>query len=112
MSNVKRSGYLVTTPIQKNAIPIIMQKHLKIAVVYGGTAVKHQGDNIVLDFVDKSFITFEDLRFVVLDEADRMLDLGFLPSVEKIMTHETMRSKEERQSLMFSATFPDWLANI
>lgn len=59
-----------------------------------------------MDFVDKAFVTFEDIRFVVLDEADRMLDLGFLPVVEKLMDHQTMVKSGKRQTLMFSATFP------
>lgn len=44
----------------------------------------------LLDFVEKGYITFHDVRFIVLDEADRMLDMGFMPAVEKIMNHPTM----------------------
>lgn len=44
----------------------------------------------LLDFVDKGYISFEDVRFVVLDEADRMLDMGFMQAVEKLMAHDTM----------------------
>ena len=56
------------------------------------------------------------LRFLVLDEADRMLDLGFMPDVQKVSRHPTMPSKTSsnsdsttaaRQTLMFSATFPE-----
>lgn len=42
------------------------------------------------DFVDRSRVSFDSIRFVVLDEADRMLDMGFIPSVEKMMEHPTM----------------------
>jgi probable ATP-dependent RNA helicase DDX4 len=42
--------------------------------------------------VDRSRVSFESIRFVVLDEADRMLDMGFMPSVEKMMDHSTMVS--------------------
>ncbi|XP_053672425.1 ATP-dependent RNA helicase vasa [Anopheles nili] len=92
---------------------------LKTCVAYGGTAVQHQlqmmrgGCHILVatpgrlqDFVDRQYVTFENVKFVVLDEADRMLDMGFLPGIEKIMSHETMPGKESRQTLMFSATFP------
>lgn len=44
------------------------------------------------DFVDRSRVSFDGVRFVVLDEADRMLDMGFMPSVEKMMDHPTMVS--------------------
>ncbi len=42
------------------------------------------------DFVDRGYISFDDVRFVVLDEADRMLDMGFMPTVKKLMSHPTM----------------------
>lgn len=42
------------------------------------------------DFVEKGYLTFDSVRFVVLDEADRMLDMGFMPAVEKIMNDSTM----------------------
>ncbi|KAM3963269.1 LOW QUALITY PROTEIN: vasa-like [Aphomia sociella] len=98
---------------------------LKIAVAYGGTAVRHQGDSIAKgchilvatpgrlhDFVDRSRVSFDSIRFVVLDEADRMLDMGFMPSVEKMMEHTTMVSVESRQTLMFSATFPEDIQHL
>ena len=73
-----------------------------------------QGCNILvsttgrlLDFVEKGFISFENLKFLVLDEADRMLDEGFMPDVEKITENANIPKKEDRQTLMFSATFSD-----
>jgi hypothetical protein len=44
----------------------------------------------LLDFVNRGRITFSSLRFLILDEGDRMLDMGFLPDIEKIMEHPTM----------------------
>lgn len=47
------------------------------------------------------------VRYFVLDEADRMLDMGFEPDMRRIMGSAGMPAKEQRQTLMFSATYPD-----
>lgn len=70
---------------------------LKCHVVYGGTSTGHQMRQIfqgvdilvatpgrLLDLVGKGKVTFNSIEFVVLDEADRMLDMGFLGDVEKV----------------------------
>ncbi|KAL2727906.1 ATP-dependent RNA helicase vasa [Vespula maculifrons] len=98
---------------------------LKTVVAYGGTSVSHQGSRVsagcdiivatpgrLLDFLQRGRITLTSIRFLVLDEADRMLDMGFLPDVEKIVDHETMVPTGERQTLMFSATFPDEIQRL
>ncbi|XP_012281400.1 ATP-dependent RNA helicase vasa [Orussus abietinus] len=92
---------------------------LKCVVTYGGTATGYQakqvqaGCNILVatpgrltDFVNRGIISFNKVRFLVLDEADRMLDMGFRQDIEKLIDHETMVPKGQRQTLMFSATFP------
>ena len=66
----------------------------------------------LFDFVDKGQIQFDSIRFVVLDEADRMLDMGFKGSIEKLMGHPTMNDRADRQTLMFSATFPDEIQHM
>jgi superfamily II DNA/RNA helicase len=57
-----------------------------------------------IDYVDRKLLTLENVDFLVLDEADRMLDMGFEPQVRRIVHEREM--KKERQTLMFSATFP------
>jgi len=47
------------------------------------------------------------LRYLVLDEADRMLDMGFEPDMRRLVGSPGMPSKENRQTLMFSATYPE-----
>ncbi|QDU84232.1 putative DEAD-box ATP-dependent RNA helicase [Planctomycetes bacterium Pla163] len=56
----------------------------------------------VLDLMGQKFLSFPWTEFVVLDEADEMLEIGFLDDVEKIL----LQTPEERQTLLFSATFP------
>ncbi|XP_035783109.1 ATP-dependent RNA helicase vasa-like [Anopheles albimanus] len=185
LNNVRRSGYKKPTPIQRHAIPIVLngrdmmgcaqtgsgktaafmlpmidwilaqpdlelysrqpyvlvvaptrelviQIHdearkfshgtgLKVVCIYGGAATTHQmqllrgGCQIMVatpgrlvDFMDRGVVSFEKVKYAVLDEADRMLDMGFLPTIEKVMGNPTMPSKDKRQTLMFSATFaPD-----
>ncbi|KMY90330.1 ATP-dependent RNA helicase vasa isoform X2 [Drosophila simulans] len=120
-----RPQAVIVSPTRELAIQIFdearkfaYETYLKIGIVYGGTSFRHQNDCItkgshvliatlgrLLDFVDRTFVTFEDTRFVVLDEADRMLDMGFSEGMRKLMTHVTMRP--QHQTLMFSATFPE-----
>jgi len=55
-------------------------------------------------FVDS--LLYACCRFLVLDEADRMLDMGFEPQIRRIVERDNMPPAGERQTLMFSATFP------
>lgn len=57
------------------------------------------------DFVDRNRVSFESVRFVVLDEADRMLDMGFMPSVEKLMDHPTMVSTVSNYNVINKSYF-------
>ena len=43
-----------------------------------------------MDFVNRSYVKFDEIKFIVLDEGDRMLDMGFLGEIEKIMGHPTI----------------------
>jgi ATP-dependent RNA helicase DeaD len=83
--------------------------------VYGGVGYEkqmqgiHRGDQIVvgtpgriIDHLERGTLSFSDVRMVVLDEADRMLDMGFQPDVERILR----RTPRERQTALFSATIP------
>lgn len=121
---------VIVSPTRELAIQIFNEArkfafttYIKIKILYGGTSVKYQNESItsgchvliatpgrLLDFVERTFVTFEDTRFVVLDEADRMLDMGFSDSMRKIMHHSTMRA--EHQTLMFSATFPEEIQRL
>ncbi|ENN77199.1 hypothetical protein YQE_06337, partial [Dendroctonus ponderosae] len=60
----------------------------------------------LLDMIDRGRIGLDHCRYLVLDEADRMLDMGFEVQIRRIVEKETMPCTGERQTLMFSATFP------
>ncbi len=88
---------------------------VKVAAIYGGAdefaqlrSVRKGAHVIVatpgrlLDMLESERLDFRDLDYLVLDEADRMLDMGFLPDIETIIASLPRR----RQTLMFSATFP------
>lgn len=60
----------------------------------------------LIDFMEKEKVLFDNLRFIVLDEADRMLELGFLDNIETVMSNKSMPNHKTRQTIMVSATFP------
>ena len=87
---------------------------LRVGVVYGGVDIRPQSEMLrrgveiltatpgrLLDHLEQRATNLSQVEIVVLDEADRMLDMGFLPDISRILNH--LPSK--RQSLMFSATF-------
>ncbi|KAK5114491.1 RNA-dependent ATPase [Meristemomyces frigidus] len=88
---------------------------VKVTVIYGGTSKDDQrrtikGTHVVVatpgrlnDFVQEGSIDLSGVRYVVLDEADRMLDTGFEQEVRKIIS---VTAKTGRQTLMFTATWP------
>ena len=89
--------------------------HLKGTAIYGGTAMQPQisalmkGLDIIsatpgrlLDHVWSGRIDFRDLQILVLDEVDRMMDMGFLPDMKRIIS----LLPHQRQTLVFSATLP------
>nr|XP_009861178.1 DEAD-Box Protein isoform X3 [Ciona intestinalis]BAA36710.1 DEAD-Box Protein [Ciona intestinalis] len=94
-------------------------------VVYGGTSVGYQiravqkGCDVLIatpgrlmDFINRGLIGLENVRFIILDEADRMLDMGFESEIRKLVSLPGMPQKNNRHTLMFSATFPDEIQKL
>jgi ATP-dependent RNA helicase RhlE len=88
---------------------------LRIVSVYGGAGMRKQTDKLrrradivvatpgrLMDHMRRKNVSFKDLQILVLDEADRMLDMGFLPDIQQIVN----RMPRERQTMLFSATIP------
>jgi ATP-dependent RNA helicase RhlB len=64
----------------------------------------------LLDFHEKRDVDLTQVEVLVLDEADRMLSMGFIPDVKRIIRHTP--KKEERQTFLFSATFTEDILNL
>ncbi|RMZ82818.1 hypothetical protein DV737_g1921, partial [Chaetothyriales sp. CBS 132003] len=88
-------------------------------VVYGGADIGTQLRSIergcdllvatpgrLVDLIERGRISLANIKYLVLDEADRMLDMGFEPQIRRIVEGEDMPAVQNRQTLMFSATFP------
>ncbi|EUC45740.1 hypothetical protein COCMIDRAFT_94723 [Bipolaris oryzae ATCC 44560] len=88
-------------------------------VVYGGADIGSQLRQIergcdllvatpgrLVDLIERGRISLASIKYLVLDEADRMLDMGFEPQIRRIVEGEDMPPTAGRQTLMFSATFP------
>jgi ATP-dependent RNA helicase RhlE len=119
---------LILTPTRELAAQVhdsvvVYGKHLPLrsAVVFGGVDIKPQIADLrrgieilvatpgrLLDHVQQKTVYLNQVEFLVLDEADRMLDMGFLPDIRRILA---LLSKE-RQSLLFSATFSDEIRKL
>lgn len=114
---------LIITPTRELAAQIVehfagLAKHtrLRAAAVYGGVGMKPQSDALrrgvdvvvatpgrLLDHMRQGNPNFSKLEVLVLDEADRMLDMGFLPDIRRVLEG---LPKANRQTLFFSATMP------
>ncbi|XP_009599417.1 DEAD-box ATP-dependent RNA helicase 52B-like [Nicotiana tomentosiformis] len=92
---------------------------LKVVVVYGGAPIIPQLGNLekgvdilvatpgrLVDMIEKSRVSLQAVKYLALDEADRMLDMGFEPQVRKIVQKMKMPPPGRRQTMLFSATFP------
>ena len=60
----------------------------------------------LVDLLERAKVSLQMIRFLALDEADRMLDMGFEPQIRKIVEQMDMPPRGERQTMLFSATFP------
>jgi superfamily II DNA/RNA helicase len=96
-------------------------RSVRVLAIYGGRSYEPQVDALrtgvdivvgtpgrLLDLIQQGRLNLAEVSVVVLDEADEMLDLGFLPDVERILA----RTPEDRQTLLFSATMPGAIVTL
>jgi len=116
---------LVVTPTRELAIQIDavwkgLETGLRSALLYGGVGYATQTNDLkkhpdiiigtpgrILDMVGKRLVTLSRVEYLVLDEADEMLDAGFAPDVEKIMA-----MTYQPQTVLASATMPEWVSRM
>ncbi|AMC11172.1 DEAD/DEAH box helicase [Lutibacter profundi] len=124
----RRIRSLIMTPTRELAIQISENitaygkyTGIKNVVVFGGvkqlsqTKALQQGTDILvatpgrlLDLISQGFISLKDVKYFVLDEADQMLDMGFIHDIKKII----VKLPTKRQSLFFSATMPSAIIDL
>ncbi|XP_073472416.1 ATP-dependent RNA helicase DDX3X isoform X8 [Aquarana catesbeiana] len=117
---------LVLAPTRELAVQIYEEARkfayrskVRPCVVYGGADIGQQirdlerGGHLLVatpgrlvDMMERGKIGLDYCKYLVLDEADRMLDMGFEPQIRRIVEQDTMPPKGVRQTMMFSATFP------
>ncbi len=118
---------LVLAPTRELALQISLEfikfsqgKHLTITPIFGGVSITEQLKNLrqtniivgtpgrLLDLVNRGNINLKTIRYLVFDEADRMLDMGFLPDIERIVRH----IPKARQTLLLGATMPKEIIRV
>jgi len=125
----RRPRALVLTPTRELATQVHdslrdYSKYLRIpsATIYGGVGMGPQLDTLrrgvdlviacpgrLIDHLERRSVDLSGIEILVLDEADRMLDMGFLPSIKRILAK---LPKQNRQTLLFSATFDDNIKSL
>jgi ATP-dependent RNA helicase DDX3X len=123
---------IVLVPTRELALQIEQEVHrftagtaLRVVSVFGGAPGSeqirqlHRGADIIIatpgrlqDFLDRGHVRLWNVAVLVLDEADRMLDMGFEPQISQVINGYDMPVPGERQTLLFSATFPPEIRDL
>ena len=119
---------IILTPTRELAIQVAEEinkigKYSRVLAfpIYGGSSIERQikvlrkGLHVVvgtpgrvIDHIDRGTLKLNEVKIVILDEADEMLDMGFVDDITKILNH----TPKQRQTLLFSATMPDEIVRI
>lgn len=110
--------------IENDAKDLVKYSNLNVVTLVGGVDFDKQKKQLnqnfvdimvatpgrLIDFTEQKEVWLDQIEFLVIDEADRLLDMGFIPSVKRIVRFSPR--KEQRQTLMFSATFSYDVLNL
>jgi ATP-dependent RNA helicase RhlB len=110
--------------IESDAVELLKHTKLSVVTLLGGVDYDKQRKSLdkrfvdiivatpgrLIDFLEQKEVWLDRLEFLVIDEADRLLDMGFIPSVKRIV--RLAPPKADRQTLMFSATFSYDVLNL
>lgn len=111
--------------INEEARKVIYSTGMHSVAIYGGIKIYEQSKKLsygceilvatpgrLIDMLKQGKVTLKFVRFLVLDEADEMLNMGFLPQIKEIINSFDLCDKSKRQNLMFSATFETEVQNL
>jgi len=109
----------LSAQIHEEAKKFAYQTGVRVVVAYGGAPITNQlrelerGVEILvatpgrlMDLLERARVSLQNIMYLALDEADRMLDMGFEPQIRKIVEQMDMPPRGQRQTMLFSATFP------
>ena len=117
---------LIITPTRELTMQIFkelckLSKNARAITIYGGVGINPQIDKLrkgvefvigtpgrLLDHLERGTLNLKRVRFMVLDEADRMLDMGFIDDIKRIIS----QTPKTRQTMLFSATMPDEIVQL
>ncbi|MFQ5767654.1 MAG: DEAD/DEAH box helicase [Acidobacteriota bacterium] len=119
---------LVVAPTRELALQVATEarklghfRGARVVAAYGGTGLGSQKNELLagvdlvvgtpgrlMDFIRQTYLRLSSIRYLVLDEADRMLDMGFIKDMEYIVSKAPM----SRQTMLFSATLPDAILKL
>ncbi|MGC8567789.1 MAG: DEAD/DEAH box helicase [Candidatus Micrarchaeia archaeon] len=128
LGDAKEPAALIIAPTRELAIQItemamklMNDGYKKVAIVYGGASINVQIQNLrrnpaiivgtpgrILDLIERGALDISKIRFLTLDEADTMLDMGFIDDIKEIMS----KTPPSKQTMLFSATMPERIIKI
>ena len=127
-TKTKNPRVVVLEPTRELAIQVAgetrklaARTHLRVVSVYGGAGMRKQSGKLrrgadvvvatpgrLMDHMGRKNVNLQDVQILVLDEADRMLDMGFLPDIKQIIR----RMPRQRQTMLYSATMPPTISAL